>query len=118
MNRQSSKKGYGHAYVAAMVLDSFHPFLSLPFELRRMIYLHASPPRFVHVREHTEDKDAFEERFRTTVAQIKLHPSIAYFARQSVPRSYLSSPVEQLLALISPGGSRTMSWVHVLSGIY
>ncbi|KAI0974375.1 hypothetical protein F4678DRAFT_422431 [Xylaria arbuscula] len=64
-----------------MAPDSFHLFTSLPFELRRMIYLLASPPRFVHVREDIEDWEDFEERFRTTVVQIKLHPSIAYFAR-------------------------------------
>ncbi|KAI1286582.1 hypothetical protein F5Y03DRAFT_380652 [Xylaria venustula] len=68
-------------YIPTMALDSFHHFTSLPFELRRMIYLFASPPRFVYVKEETEDWEDFEERFRTTVVQIKLHPSIAYFAR-------------------------------------
>ncbi|KAH8164289.1 hypothetical protein CIB48_g3969 [Xylaria polymorpha] len=63
-----------------MAPDSFHQFAFLPFELRRMIYLFASPPRFVHVKEHPEDHEAFEERFRTTPVQLKLHPSIAYFA--------------------------------------
>ncbi|KAI1428376.1 hypothetical protein F5Y12DRAFT_733417 [Xylaria sp. FL1777] len=61
--------------------DSFHQFSLLPFELRRIIYLLASPARFVHVREEHEDRDEFEERFRTTSVPIKLHPSIAYFAR-------------------------------------
>ncbi|KAI1431701.1 hypothetical protein GGR50DRAFT_43463 [Xylaria sp. CBS 124048] len=64
-----------------MTLDSFPQFAFLPYELRRMIYLEASPPRFVHVREAHEDPDAFTERFRTTPVQAKLHPSIAYFAR-------------------------------------
>ncbi|KAI0486542.1 hypothetical protein F4859DRAFT_470685 [Xylaria cf. heliscus] len=64
-----------------MAPDTFHQFAFLPFELRRMIYLFASPPRFVHVREHHEDREAFEERFRTTPVQLTLHPSIAYFAR-------------------------------------
>ncbi|KAI0523690.1 hypothetical protein F5B22DRAFT_633818 [Xylaria bambusicola] len=64
-----------------MVLDSFHQFVALPFELRRMIYLLASPPRFVHVLEETEDRDDFEERFRTSLVPIQLRPSIAYFAR-------------------------------------
>ncbi|KAI0910465.1 hypothetical protein F4823DRAFT_589693 [Ustulina deusta] len=64
-----------------MAPDSFHQFASLPLELRWMIYILASPPRFVHVQEETEDWEYFEERFRTTIVQIKLHPSIAYFAR-------------------------------------
>ncbi|KAI1365653.1 hypothetical protein F5Y08DRAFT_169471 [Xylaria arbuscula] len=64
-----------------MVPDSFHHFSSLPFELRRMIYVYASTPRFVHVQEHTEDKDEFVERFRTTLVPIKLHPSLVHFAR-------------------------------------
>ncbi|KAI1736908.1 hypothetical protein F4680DRAFT_451519 [Xylaria scruposa] len=63
-----------------MAPDSFHRFAFLPFELRCMIYLFASPPRFVNVQEHHEDREDFEERIRTTVVQIKLHPSIAYFA--------------------------------------
>ncbi|KAI1356937.1 hypothetical protein F5Y01DRAFT_266250 [Xylaria sp. FL0043] len=66
---------------SAMAHDSFHLFNCLPFELRRMIYLFASPPRFVHIKEKHEDPEDFEERFRTTLVQIKLHPSIAYFAR-------------------------------------
>ncbi|KAJ2990210.1 hypothetical protein NUW58_g3066 [Xylaria curta] len=64
-----------------MAPDSFHCFNFLPFELRHMIYLFATPPRFVHVREQTEDRDEFDERFKTTPVQLKLHPSIAYFAR-------------------------------------
>ncbi|KAI0404270.1 hypothetical protein F4802DRAFT_607535 [Xylaria palmicola] len=63
-----------------MAPDSFHQFPLLPFELRRMIYLLASPPRFVHVQEALEDREAFKERLRTTPAQLHLHPSIAYFA--------------------------------------
>ncbi|KAI0539943.1 hypothetical protein GGR58DRAFT_462562 [Xylaria digitata] len=64
-----------------MAPDSFHRFSALPFELRRMIYLFATPPRFVHVQEDHEDEDDFEERFRTTIVQINLHPSIVQFAR-------------------------------------
>ncbi|KAF2968124.1 hypothetical protein GQX73_g5448 [Xylaria multiplex] len=64
-----------------MAPDSFHRFSALPFELRRMIYLFASPPRFVHIQEDHEDEDDFEERFRTTIVPINLHPSIADFAR-------------------------------------
>ncbi|KAI0856167.1 hypothetical protein F4860DRAFT_493926 [Xylaria cubensis] len=63
-----------------MASDTFYQFSLLPFELRCMIYLFASPPRFVHVQEHHEDCEAFGERFGTSVVQVKLHPSIAYFA--------------------------------------
>ncbi|KAI1750932.1 hypothetical protein F4782DRAFT_507269 [Xylaria castorea] len=63
-----------------MAPDSFHRFALLPFELRCMIYLFASPPRFVHVQEHHEDQEDFLERFGTTTVQVKLHPSIAHFA--------------------------------------
>ncbi|RWA12193.1 hypothetical protein EKO27_g2889 [Xylaria grammica] len=45
-----------------------------------MIYLLASPPRFVRVKEAQEDWGDFEEKFRTTIVPIKLHPSTAYFA--------------------------------------
>lgn len=73
--------------------DSFPLFLRLPFELRRMIYLFASPPRFVHIREETEDWDDFRERVRTTPLQLQLHPSLAYFARHW--RGRLSSRQDQ-----------------------
>ncbi|KAI8627899.1 hypothetical protein F5Y19DRAFT_158344 [Xylariaceae sp. FL1651] len=63
-----------------MVLNSFHQFSLLPPEIRRFIYLLASPPRFVHVREDHEDREAFEQRYITTPVQLELHPSIAYFA--------------------------------------
>ncbi|KAI1203048.1 hypothetical protein F5X97DRAFT_318643 [Nemania serpens] len=64
-----------------MASASFHQFTSLPLELRSMIYLLATPPRFVHVRECHEDREEFEERFRTTPVQLQLHPSIPYFVR-------------------------------------
>ncbi|KAI3325237.1 hypothetical protein HD806DRAFT_492388 [Xylariaceae sp. AK1471] len=64
-----------------MAVNSFHQFPFLPPELRRIIYLLASPPRFVPVLEEHEDREAFEERFRTTPVQLELHPNITYFAR-------------------------------------
>ncbi|KAI1120484.1 hypothetical protein F5Y10DRAFT_273030 [Nemania abortiva] len=64
-----------------MAPDSFHLFTSLPFELRWDIYLLATPPRFVHLQEKRGDREEFEEWVSTTPVQFKLHPSIAYFAR-------------------------------------
>ncbi|GAP87378.2 hypothetical protein SAMD00023353_2700320 [Rosellinia necatrix] len=61
--------------------DHFPQFVLLPLELRMMIYQFASPARFVHVQEDHEDPDEFEERFRTTPVQLRLHPSVTYFAR-------------------------------------
>jgi hypothetical protein len=63
-----------------MAPDSFHQFPFLPFEIRRIIYLMASPPRIVHVKEKHEDFDEFEERFRTQPVQLNLHPSLVHFA--------------------------------------
>lgn len=81
-------------------LVDFHFFPLLPLELRRKIYILATPSRVVHVQEFSpedkcEDGDevkvglkvkddsgykAFVERCRTTPIQLKLHPDIAYFA--------------------------------------
>ncbi|KAI1118884.1 hypothetical protein F5Y14DRAFT_398054 [Nemania sp. NC0429] len=64
-----------------MAPGSFHQFTSLPYEIRSMIYLFATPLRIVHIQEDHEDREEFEERFRTKPVQLKLHPSISYFAR-------------------------------------
>lgn len=45
-----------------------------------MIYLAAISPRFVHIKEDHEDRDDFVERIRTNPVQLKIHPSIPYFA--------------------------------------
>jgi len=45
-----------------------------------MIYLMASPPRIVHVKENHEDFDEFVERFATQPVQLKLHPSLVHFS--------------------------------------
>lgn len=82
----------------------FHYFSSLPFELRREIYLFATPPRVVHVQEscYIEDHDDFDaawlkstlswqdfvisyqfakfkERYQTQLIP-KLHPDLVHFA--------------------------------------
>ncbi|KAI0160189.1 hypothetical protein GGR57DRAFT_520380 [Xylariaceae sp. FL1272] len=40
----------------------------------------ATPSRFVHVKEETENEDEFYEMIRTTPVQLKLHPNLSYFA--------------------------------------
>ncbi|KAL2825576.1 hypothetical protein BDW59DRAFT_145996 [Aspergillus cavernicola] len=71
-----------------MVLDVFHIFHLLPFDLRREIYMLATPPRVVHVQEEvTMDEEEFKEHLNT---RINLHPNpdLAYFApnwRDSIP---------------------------------
>ncbi|XXH02032.1 hypothetical protein Hte_008397 [Hypoxylon texense] len=76
----------------------FHFFRLLPPELRRKIYVLATPPRVVLVQEdkcedgcegdpeRCEKRQGFAERCRTTPAPFQLHPDIAYFARSWRPR--------------------------------
>ncbi|KAI0383214.1 hypothetical protein F5Y04DRAFT_278919 [Hypomontagnella monticulosa] len=88
------------------VATVFHFFPFLPFELRREIYILATPPRVVHVRESWDfvgedafwdcydnsDHDyedfkleyayhSFEDRYKANPLRVKIHPDIAYFAR-------------------------------------
>lgn len=62
-----------------MAPDTFHCFGLLPLELRRHIYLLATPSRIVHVKEKTEDRDEFNERFNATF-KLDLDPSLTYFS--------------------------------------
>jgi hypothetical protein len=63
-----------------MATETFPLFSSLPLELRRKIYMLATPPRIVPVQEVSENHEEFEERFRTTPVQLKLDPSLTHFA--------------------------------------
>jgi hypothetical protein len=63
-----------------MAIETFPLFSSLPLELRRKIYMLATPPRIVPVQEVSEDHEEFKERFRTTPVQLKLDPSLTHFA--------------------------------------
>ncbi|KAI1759683.1 hypothetical protein GGR53DRAFT_130190 [Hypoxylon sp. FL1150] len=61
----------------------FHLFPRLPLELRREIYILATPPRVVNLEEGASRFDTlleFSETCRTTPVQLRLHPDIAYFA--------------------------------------
>lgn len=78
-------------------LTTFHQFPQLPYELQRYIYILATPPRIVHVRESfpldnkdelkkewskpefRDDYEAFKERYRVKPLP-RLHPDLAYFA--------------------------------------
>ncbi|KAM0421082.1 hypothetical protein ACHAPT_011153 [Fusarium lateritium] len=81
-----------------MALTQFQLFRFLPLELRREIYLLATPPRVVHVQEEVEeDYDDFCERLHTTVNPIRLGSSLKHFAfnwRPHVPRKGKQPPLE------------------------
>ncbi|KAI1407933.1 hypothetical protein F5Y13DRAFT_182948 [Hypoxylon sp. FL1857] len=70
----------------------FRFFGCLPPEIRRQIYILATPPRVVLVEEDGRDseewewkRDEFTETCRTTPIQFKVHPEIAYFAHNWCP---------------------------------
>ncbi|KAF4628631.1 hypothetical protein G7Y89_g9518 [Cudoniella acicularis] len=80
-----------------MELETFHQFPRLHFEIRREIYLLATQPRFVHVKEHKfQDWKTFQQDFNSYPLQIKsLHPSLAYFShqwRQFILKTRTNSP--------------------------
>ncbi|KAI1103394.1 hypothetical protein F4804DRAFT_232366 [Jackrogersella minutella] len=81
-----------HAELTFMSDHGFRFFPLLPPEIRREIYILATPTRVVHVEEDGYDTDAWRNRFRefketcrTTLIQFKLHPDIAYFAHTWIP---------------------------------
>ncbi|KAI0007181.1 hypothetical protein F4779DRAFT_523787 [Xylariaceae sp. FL0662B] len=59
----------------------FSRFAFFPPEIRRYIYLLATPPRVVEIQERAEDYHDFRDRFKRDWPQLRLSPSIAYFAR-------------------------------------
>ncbi|KAJ4249806.1 hypothetical protein NW762_012149 [Fusarium torreyae] len=64
-----------------MAATGFHYFLSLPLELRQEIYELATPPRFVHVKQSTEQGyDDFAERLRTEPNFLQLDESLTHFS--------------------------------------
>ncbi|KAI0379441.1 hypothetical protein F5Y04DRAFT_259730 [Hypomontagnella monticulosa] len=100
----------------------FHYFNLLPLELRREIYIFATPPRFVHVEEYQrhspeweEKRDEFREKCRTFPVQFKLSPDIAYFAHNwnsVINRSLRSNPQLPLEAYgFTSVRSRYQPWV-------
>lgn len=63
-----------------MASNTFHYFRLLPFDVRREIYLLATPPRLVHVQEHAQPKEEFLQHFKQSLNIPNLNPDIAYFA--------------------------------------
>ncbi|KAF4435374.1 hypothetical protein F53441_13527 [Fusarium austroafricanum] len=63
-----------------MAPDFFHQFMKLPPELRREIYLLATPARVVHIKEHEEYHSSFIMRHYKRAQQLKLDPSLSHFA--------------------------------------
>ncbi|KAL4957798.1 hypothetical protein BDW69DRAFT_191406 [Aspergillus filifer] len=70
-----------------MTLESFHYFCALPFDIRREIYLFATPPRVVHIKEDAQEPEEFQEHFRQRVDH-RLNPDLAHFVpnwRRQIP---------------------------------
>ncbi|KAI0889777.1 uncharacterized protein GGS22DRAFT_149142 [Annulohypoxylon maeteangense] len=66
-----------------MSLDTFHLFPLLPPELRRAIYLLATPPRIVHLLEESERGDLFESRINDIEStQFKFHSSFSAYEEE------------------------------------
>ncbi|KAI0846761.1 hypothetical protein F5Y00DRAFT_242975 [Daldinia vernicosa] len=65
-----------------MAINEFHLFSCLPPEIRHEVFLLATPPRIVHISQKHEDIEDFLERFNNLLpGQVKLDPSLTYFAR-------------------------------------
>lgn len=80
-----------------MAPTTFTLFSSLPLELREEIYMLATPPRVVHMREHSdEDFDEFREGLRSKLS-LDLSPELLHFAfnwGRHVPRRTDQSTLE------------------------
>ncbi|ODH51490.1 hypothetical protein GX48_02358 [Paracoccidioides brasiliensis] len=79
--------------------ETFYPFPRFPPEILRIIYLLATPPRYVFVNEHPKpDSDSygdFYESFDTRVpipGNLTIHPSLAYFAHNWCQRVRVNKP--------------------------
>ncbi|EEH41721.2 hypothetical protein PAAG_03284 [Paracoccidioides lutzii Pb01] len=79
--------------------ETFYPFPRFPPEIRRIIYLLATPPRYVFVNEYPKpDSDSygdFCESFDTRVpipGNLTIHPSLAYFAHNWCQRVRVNKP--------------------------
>ncbi|KAI0135178.1 hypothetical protein F4814DRAFT_400103 [Daldinia grandis] len=65
-----------------MAINAFYLFPCLPPEIRREVFLLATPPRMVHILQRQESIEDFLERFNNLVPwQVELHPSLSYFAQ-------------------------------------
>ncbi|KAI1140522.1 hypothetical protein F5Y05DRAFT_378698 [Hypoxylon sp. FL0543] len=117
---------------------TFHLFSWLPFELRREIYILATPPRIVHVRESWDIEDhedlarfchenrypnddeskvayvfkKFRERYQNETLKTKLHPDLAYFAHNWRGRIPFSSGMHRQMALESYGITSSSALRH------
>lgn len=70
-----------HNSIITIMADvTFHLFVRLPVEIRRIIYLLATPQRIVFMQEETEDRDDFFEHYRERVREQGVQPSLGYFA--------------------------------------
>ncbi|KAL7935828.1 hypothetical protein V8C35DRAFT_298343 [Trichoderma chlorosporum] len=62
-------------------MSSFHLFPLLPAEIRSEIYMLATPPRVVHLRQQVESFEDFEKRLlQLTIAERNVRPDVDYIA--------------------------------------
>ncbi|KAL2827896.1 hypothetical protein BJY01DRAFT_228786 [Aspergillus pseudoustus] len=62
-----------------MTLETFSIFYLLPYDIRREIYVLATPPRIVHIQEDAEGREEFKATLRTKL-NLRLNPDLTYFA--------------------------------------
>ncbi|KAL4800932.1 hypothetical protein BDV19DRAFT_352366 [Aspergillus venezuelensis] len=89
-----------------MTLESFHSFCTLPFDIRREIYMFATPPRVVHIREDAQDPEEFQKHFKQRVDH-RLNPDLAHFApdwRRQIPGPAKQRTLESCGITSSRGG--------------
>ncbi|KAL4788009.1 hypothetical protein BJX76DRAFT_353564 [Aspergillus varians] len=89
-----------------MALKTFHLFCNLPFDLRREIYMMATPPRVVHIQEDAQDEEEFKEQFQRRI-KIRLNSDLAYFApnwRGGLPGPIKQRTLEEFGVTSSRGG--------------
>ncbi|KXJ85737.1 hypothetical protein Micbo1qcDRAFT_169127, partial [Microdochium bolleyi] len=103
---------------------TFHPFPRLPSELRRAIYLLATPQRIVHVQErfrpyasYAEAREHFAETIKSgpwrqtlldteptaaessSASHVQLHPSLLYFSHNWLQVSVFGGSFDEELRL-------------------
>ncbi|RDW78809.1 2EXR domain-containing protein [Aspergillus mulundensis] len=94
-----------------MASTTFHAFGLLPPEIRREIYMLATPPRVVHIQEEAQSEQSFEEQFRQRL-DIRVHPDLVHFApiwRRSIPGP-VSQPTLESFGVTSSRGGPHQPW--------
>ncbi|PLB46610.1 hypothetical protein P170DRAFT_466064 [Aspergillus steynii IBT 23096] len=80
-----------------MTHQTFHFFPALPPEIRRTIYILATPPRVVHIQEVSEDEKTFLAELKIAPFRRTLCPSLTHFAlhwRKYIPKAIKQPTLE------------------------